>query len=64
MSSNCGYCFDCPVSDELSRRLAPVMKSMQAQGITYALDSRNSIKASPAAVLTKILTTVEKSINF
>src|SRR4029079_3050497 len=31
-----GYCFDCPLSDELSRRLAPVMKSMQAQGITYA----------------------------
>jgi hypothetical protein len=31
-----GYCYDCPLSDELAARLTPVMKSMQAQGITYA----------------------------
>src|SRR5262245_47113858 len=35
-SSDCGYCFSCPVSDELSRRMAAITKSMQAQGITYA----------------------------
>ncbi len=35
-SCDYGYCFSCPLSDELSRRLAPVMKSMQQQGITYA----------------------------
>ncbi len=35
-SCDYGYCFSCPLSDELSRRLTPVMKSMQQQGITYA----------------------------
>ena len=35
-SCDYGYCFTCPLSDELSRRLAPAMKSMQQRGITYA----------------------------
>lgn len=35
-SCDYGYCFSCPLSDELSRRLAPLMKCMQQQGIIYA----------------------------
>jgi porin len=31
-----GYCFNCPMSDELMRRMTVMAKSMEAQGITYA----------------------------
>jgi porin len=33
---DCGYCFSCPMSDELMRRMTVMAKSMEAQGIVYA----------------------------